>query len=82
MLYHLWRVHRVQLHAQGCRRPFCLLCFRERAKEGSASFTAGSAVIAEFGARGCEVIEHGEVGKESQRTWLYELRLRGAEEGV
>ena len=29
-----------------------------------------------------QVIEHGEVGKESQRTWLYELRLRGAEEGV
>ena len=39
---------------RGPRRPFCLLCFRERAKEGSASFTAGSAVIAEFGARGCE----------------------------
>jgi len=31
----------------------------------------------EFGARGCEVIEHGEVGAESRRTWLYELRLRG-----
>ena len=29
-----------------------------------------------------QVIEHGEVGKESQRTWLYELRLRGAEGGV
>ena len=29
-----------------------------------------------------QVIEHGEVGKESQRTWLYELRLQGAEEGV
>jgi hypothetical protein len=23
-----------------------------------------------------QVLEHGEVGKESQRTWLYELRLR------
>jgi len=64
---------------RGPRRPICLLCFRERAKEGSASFTAGSAVISEFGARGCEVIEHGEVGKHTQRTWLYELRLRAVE---
>ena len=23
-----------------------------------------------------QVIEHGEVGAHSQRTWLYELRLR------
>ena len=64
---------------QGPHRPCCLLCFRERAKEGSASFTAGAAVMAEFGARGCEVREHGEVGAQSRSTWLYELRWRGGE---
>ena len=60
---------------RGPRRPTCLMGFRERAVEGSQTFAASSSVMDEFRARGCFVLEHGEVGEQGQCTTLYELRL-------
>jgi len=61
---------------RGPARPPCLLCFRERAKEGSSVFQNLEQVLGAFRARGCLVAEfHREASREDAAREVLVFRI-------
>ena len=66
---------------RGPSRPTCLLCFRERAREGSSVFQNLEQVLGAFKTNGCDVsVLHRETSREDKdkEVLVFSICLKGA----